>query len=117
MIELDENEEKKSGGKEPAIKNVELKKNVQFKKALKVGDIAHYHRKEDEEKVWDEACPMVAYTILDPKGFRINDDRYVGKVVVAQCMAGQLAYMDAKRAAYERGVFQGKSKTRNVGSF
>ena len=116
MIEMEDKEEK-TGGKEPAIKNVELKKNVQYKKALKVGDIAHYHRKEDDEKVWEEACPIVAYTILDPKGFRINDDRYVGRVIVSQCMADQLAYMDAARAIYEKGVFQGKQKTRMVGSF
>lgn len=114
MIELKESSEQPS--ETASVKNVELKKNVVLKAASKIGDIAHYHKQEDEEKTWEEACFVVGYQILDEKGFRINDDRYVGYVVVSQCMADQLAYMDANRAIYERDVFHGKTRTRQVAS-
>jgi hypothetical protein len=111
MIELKDQEEKQEGD----IRILE-RKNVQFKKNLKVGDIAHYHRKEDDEKIWEEACRVVEYVVKDEKGFRVNDERYAGKVVVAQCMADHLAYCDATRAQYEAGVFRGKTRSRSVAS-
>lgn len=99
-----------------AVRNVHIK-NVVGKKIGEVGDIAHYHVQEDEHKTWEEACYFVDHLVNDPAGFRINDFRYRGRLVVPQCLAGQLAHMETHKAQAEMGLFKNQGKTKFVREF
>lgn len=106
----------KADAPEDGRKNVVRKKVVNVAKSGKPGDVAHYHRKENDTEEWDEPCYWVEHRIDDPRGYSINEHRYVGKVVVPQCTADYLAWQEATHKAYEAGVFRGKVNSRQVGA-
>jgi hypothetical protein len=114
--------EVKEGGKdeiatsEDGRKNV-VRKNVQPKVVAKVGEIAHYHHKENETESWDEPCHFVDHTVRDAKGYSLNEVRYVGKVVVSQCIADYLAWQESIHQEYEQGIFRSTKLNKVVGSY
>lgn len=91
------------------IRGVRIK-NIREKKIGKVGEIAHYHKMEDETKEWEQACLFVEHLVRDPAGFRINTTNYAGKVVVPACVAADLTYMESAREVSEAGIFRNRGK-------
>lgn len=98
-------------------KNVVRKKVIQVSKDGKPGDIAHYHKKENEHEEWEEPCYWVNHRVNDERGYSINEKRYQGEVTVPQCTADYLAWQESIHRAYEEGVFRGKKLQKIAGSF
>lgn len=97
-------------------KNV-VRKNVQPKATGKLGEIAHYHKKENEYETWDEPCLYVSHHIDIPGGIDINDDNYKGTVIVAQCAADQFASMESAWKEREAGIFRNRAVNKIVASY
>jgi hypothetical protein len=95
-------------------KNI-LKKNVQEKMTGKAGEVAHYHKAEDKNFTWDEACLFVEHRINDPIGFKINSVVYRGTVVVPQCTADYLASMEANFNQAEANIYRRHENTKFLG--
>jgi hypothetical protein len=114
MFEVEDGEE--IAPKEEGRKNV-VRKNVQPRAIGKVGEIAHYHHKENETEEWDEPCYFVEHIVKNGKGFSINEVRYTGKVVVSQCIADRLKWQEVTHNNYEQGIFRSNKINRVVGSY
>jgi hypothetical protein len=98
------------------VKGVRIK-NVQEKKIGSPGQVAHYHKQEDEVKEWEQACLFVEHNIQNPAGFRINETKYVGTVVVPQCVSDVLAGMESAARISEAGIFQNRGRERFIREF
>lgn len=93
-------------------------KQVARPKAQKhrVGDFTgHYHPNETDYEIVDVPCHYVEHNVRDRKGFRINDVRYRGRVIVPQCTANTLSEMENKHRAMERAVFEDRGRQLNYG--
>ena len=97
--------------------NVVRKNVVQKRKTGKLGQVAHYHQKENDEEIWDEPCYFVEHVIGIPGGIDINDDNYKGKVIVSQCAADYMAWMESAWNNREQNIFRSKSINKVVASF
>jgi hypothetical protein len=115
MFEVEDGEEAPKS-EEAGRKNV-VRKNVQPKKVGKVGEVAHYHKAENETEEWDEPCHYVSHKIRNQGGFSINEVRYSGTVIVPSCFADYLAWMEVTRKQYEQGIFRSTKLNKVVGSY
>ena len=64
-----------------ARKNVKKKKQIKVSKDGKMGDIAHYHHKENEFEEWEEPCPYVEFRVIAPGGIQINQRLYAARLL------------------------------------
>jgi hypothetical protein len=93
-------------------KNVTPKLNVKPKSGTKVGEVAHYHKAENETEIWDEPCLLVEHTINFPGGITYCGEKYTGRVIVARCVADYLASQESMKRKYEEGIFRSKQINR-----
>jgi len=99
-----------------ARKNVKKKKQIKVSKDGKMGDIAHYHHKENEFEEWEEPCPFVEFRVIAPGGIQINQRLYAGKVVVPQCTADYLAWQQSEKLRAEANIHRSNNINRVVAS-
>jgi|SRR5690242_7783898 len=119
MIEMEDQEKEEAKASAVPVdprKNVKPKKVIRVAKDGKPGDIAHYHKREDEHYTWDEPCYFVEYKVRNRAGLRINEHDYIGKVVVPQCTADYLAWRDSLKADYEKGIYRSNRINKTVAS-
>lgn len=81
----------------------------------RIGDVAHTHFDENDYELIERDCLFVEHFVNDRKGFRINNIRYQGKVVVPQCVANYLSKMENMSHAAERGIFENRGRRLNYG--
>ncbi len=118
MIDIEDQDEQAQASAVP----VDPRKNLKPKHVIKVakngipGDVAHYHKKEDERFTWDEPCYFVEHRIHDKAGIKLNEERYLGKVIVPQCTADWLAWRESEQLRYEQGIFRSNKINRRVAS-
>lgn len=86
--------------------NYALKKNVQDKKIGKVGEVAHYHNRDNAEATWEEACLFVDHFVNEPGGLTINDTVYKGRGIVPTCVANYLTQMEQAAELEEIKIFR-----------
>ncbi len=89
-------------------------KNVKDKKVGVPGEIAHYHKAEDDTREWEQACLFVNHRVGDPAGLTINDTVYVGSIVVPTCVANDLIHMEQAARLSEEGIFHGRSREKFI---
>ena len=80
-----------------------------------VGDVAHVHYDERDYEIVERDCKYVGHTVNDRKGFKINNIRYQGRVVVPECVANYLSMMENRAHATERGIFENRGRRLNYG--
>lgn len=114
MIDLEDQAEPELDGR----KNV-VRKNVQARTDGKIGEIAHYHKKENAVESWEEPCYFVKHRVHDAKGYSINEKRFAGgDHIIPQCTADYLAWQESEHLRYEDGIYRGKNHgAKVVGSF
>ena len=95
------------------IRGVRIK-NLKDKTVGVVGEVAHFHKAEDETKEWEQACLFIKHVVHDPAGLRINDTVFHGEVIVPQCVSDYLASMDSNLVTAEANIFRGKSREKFV---
>ena len=115
MFEVEEGDEAPKS-EEAGRKNV-VRKNVQPKKVGTVGEVAHYHRAENDTEEWDEPCRYVSHKVKNQGGFNLNEVLYVGTVIVPSCTADYLAWMEVTRKHYEQGIFRSNKLNKVIGSY
>lgn len=81
----------------------------------RIGDVAHTHFDENDYELIERDCLFVEHIVNDRKGFRINNIRYQGKVVVPLCVANYLSKMENDNHASERGIFENRGRHLNYG--
>ena len=79
------------------------------------GDVAHVHYDERDYEIVERDCKYVGHTVNDRKGFKINNIRYQGRVVVPECVANYLSMMENRAHAAERGIFENRGRRMNYG--
>jgi hypothetical protein len=84
-------------------------------KGKKVGDVAHQHFSENETEVIERDCLYVEHLVNDRKGFKINETRYQGRVIVPQCVANYLSMMENRSKLAERGIFENRGRRIDYG--
>lgn len=89
-----------------------IRPKVQSKR---VGDVAHVHYDELDYEIVERDCLYVEHFVNDRKGFRINNVRFQGKVVVPLCVANYLSKMENDNHAAERGIFENRGRRLNYG--
>ena len=100
---------------QPAGKVGKFRPNPRIKK---VGESAgHTHVASRGDELYDKECLYVEHLVNDPKGFLINEVRYVGKVLVPQCVANDLSHMQTKTHASERAIALNQGRKLYGGSF
>lgn len=60
-----------------------------------------------------EPCYETVHYVKAPGGFSLNETRYVGRVVVPQCIADYLTQMDREFERVERDLFRNNPVTRH----
>jgi hypothetical protein len=79
-----------------------------------VGEVAHTHDRELHDGRWvAQNCRAVEYQIKHREGLEINDQLYTGKVIVPQCTANQLNWMDQEVTANEIAIYTNKGRMNN----
>ena len=94
--------------------NVQLKKNVQDKKVGKVGEVAHYHPRDNETETWEQACLFVDHFVNEPGGLTINDTVHKGKNIIPTCVANYLTQMEQAAELEEIKIFRSGSIERII---
>lgn len=94
--------------------NIQKKQNVVKKEQVKVGNVAHFHPRENAEETWDEGCLYIDHYVRDPAGLIINDTLYKGSVVVPTCVANYLTQMEQAAELAEISLFRSGSINRVV---
>jgi hypothetical protein len=97
----------------PERQNV-VRKNVVAKTTGRVGDVAHYHKQENEEETWDQPCLFVEHRIQSASGINANDHLYIGLVVIPQCLADYFGWQESAKREYEQGIFRNKGGSKFV---
>lgn len=60
-----------------------------------------------------EPCYEATYHVNNPGGYKINEILYRGRVVVPECVANYLSYMDREWERVERNLFRNNPVNRN----
>jgi len=76
----------------------------------RVGTVAHTHWQEREDDMLEVDCLYVDHFVNDRKGFKINNIRYSGNVIVPQCVANYLSKMENDHKANERQIFEDRGR-------
>jgi hypothetical protein len=76
----------------------------------RIGGVAHTHFREREDDMLEVDCLYVEHFVNDRKGFKINNIRYSGKVIVPQCVANYLSKMQNDHQASERAMFEDRGR-------
>jgi hypothetical protein len=79
-------------------------------KRYKVGAVAHTHWQEREDDMLEVDCLYVNHFVNDRKGFKINNIRYAGNVIVPRCVADYLSKMENDHKANERQMFENRGR-------
>jgi hypothetical protein len=105
--------------KKPASERIVAKPAKQIVRpkvqSKRVGDVAHVHHDEFDYEIVERDCKYVEHFVNDRKGFRINNVRYQGRVVVPLCVANYLSKMENDNHAAERGIFENRGRRLNYG--
>jgi hypothetical protein len=110
-----------------AVKRLDKKADVALKEAvqrvqdfrkLKVGDLCHYHLREDKDfNEIQVPCKAVEYKVRNPQGIKLNNVLLTGNLVVPQCTANTFNEMDEAALENEKALYSNRGRSRFLAEY